>query len=153
MIANNSSGAHAPVYGTTADHIEALEIVLSDGTVASTGHGEDALDRIGEAADRAIAERAGTIRGRFPEGLVKRWPGYGLDRALRSPGDLTQLVAGSEGTLAGIASAVLRVVPKPQSRSAWGRMVAARVSLSSTIRMDSPGISRPNTMSRTVLTL
>ena len=28
MIANNSSGAHAPVYGTTAAHVEALEVVL-----------------------------------------------------------------------------------------------------------------------------
>jgi FAD/FMN-containing dehydrogenase/Fe-S oxidoreductase len=117
MIANNSSGAHAPVYGTTADHIVALEIVLSDGTVAVTGHGDNSLNRIRQAADRAIAEHAETIRDRFPEGLVKRWPGYGLDRALRSPGDLTQLIAGSEGTFTGIASAVLRVVPRPQSRS------------------------------------
>src|SRR5690348_5074579 len=27
MIANDSSGAHAPVYGTTADHVNALEIL------------------------------------------------------------------------------------------------------------------------------
>src|SRR5213596_3859833 len=27
MIANNSSGAHTPIYGTTADHINELEIV------------------------------------------------------------------------------------------------------------------------------
>src|SRR5918911_5087388 len=31
MIANNSSGAHVPVYGTTADHIVSLELVLADG--------------------------------------------------------------------------------------------------------------------------
>src|SRR5258708_10102859 len=30
MIANNSSGAHTPVYGTTADHINELEVVLAD---------------------------------------------------------------------------------------------------------------------------
>ena len=34
MIANNSSGAYAPVYGTTADHLAAVEVVLADGTVA-----------------------------------------------------------------------------------------------------------------------
>jgi len=28
MIANNSSGAHVPVYGTTADHVLSTEIVL-----------------------------------------------------------------------------------------------------------------------------
>src|SRR5207237_8305321 len=36
MIANNSSGAHTPVYGTTADHINELEIVLADGRLVTT---------------------------------------------------------------------------------------------------------------------
>jgi FAD/FMN-containing dehydrogenase/Fe-S oxidoreductase len=117
MIANNSSGAHAPVYGTTADHVAALEIVLADGTVAVVGEGGGGLPGIREAADGIVAENADVIGQRLPEGLVKRWPGYGLDRALRTPGDLTQLVAGSEGTLAGIASAIVRVVPRPRSRS------------------------------------
>jgi FAD/FMN-containing dehydrogenase/Fe-S oxidoreductase len=116
MIANNSSGAHAPVYGTTGDHLAALEIVLTDGTVAVVGNGSGDLSEVGKAADKIVADHAEAITERLPEGLVKRWPGYGLDRALRVPGDLTQLVAGSEGTLAGIASAVLRVVPKPRSR-------------------------------------
>ena len=43
MIANNSSGAHAPVYGTTADHLAALEVVLTDGTIAVVGGGEEGL--------------------------------------------------------------------------------------------------------------
>ncbi len=116
MIANNSSGAHAPIYGTTADHVAALEVVLADGSVVVVGNDVDGLPEIREAADRIITENAGVIAGRLPKGLVKRWPGYGLDRALRSPGDLTQLVAGSEGTLAGITSAIVRVVPKPEHR-------------------------------------
>src|ERR1044071_2537178 len=33
MIANNSSGARAPFYGTTADHVLATEIVLADGRI------------------------------------------------------------------------------------------------------------------------
>jgi len=117
MIANNSSGAHAPVYGTTADHVAALEIVMADGSVAVVGNGGDDLAEIARAIDGLVAEHADTIAERLPEGLVKRWPGYGLDRALRAPGDLTQILAGSEGTLAGIASAVLRVVPLPARRS------------------------------------
>jgi len=116
MIANNSSGAHAPVYGTTADHVAAIEIVLADGTVAVVGNDNGGLPEIREAADAIIAKSADTIAERLPKGLVKRSPGYGLDRALRAPGDLTQLVAGSEGTLAGITSAIVRVVPKPRSR-------------------------------------
>jgi FAD/FMN-containing dehydrogenase/Fe-S oxidoreductase len=116
MIANNSSGAHAPVYGTTADHVVALELVLADGTVAVVGREDGGLPEIRDGADVIVAEFAETIAERLPEGLVKRWPGYGLDRALRTPGDLTQLLAGSEGTLAGIASAIVGVVPRPHER-------------------------------------
>src|ERR1700741_3270486 len=32
MIGNNSAGAHSVKYGSTIDHIEALDVVLSDGT-------------------------------------------------------------------------------------------------------------------------
>ncbi|RPI20973.1 MAG: FAD-binding oxidoreductase, partial [Actinobacteria bacterium] len=100
MIANNSSGAHAPVYGTTVDHVEALEVVLADGTVAVVGRGRDGLEELRDQVDRLVARHAATIRERLPEVLVKRWPGYGLDDALRHPGDLTRIVCGSEGTLA-----------------------------------------------------
>ncbi len=33
MIANDSSGAHTPVYGTTGQHVRELEIVMADGKV------------------------------------------------------------------------------------------------------------------------
>src|SRR3954467_1974425 len=35
MIANNSSGARVPIYGTTADHVRSLQIVLADGRVVT----------------------------------------------------------------------------------------------------------------------
>src|SRR5437899_3829124 len=41
MIANNSSGSHAPVYGTTADHVRDLEVVTSGGQVVMVGPGHD----------------------------------------------------------------------------------------------------------------
>src|SRR5947207_914590 len=37
MIGNNSSGARVPVYGTTADHVVSLEIVLADGRIKTIG--------------------------------------------------------------------------------------------------------------------
>src|SRR6266536_6557668 len=43
MIANNSSGSHTPVYGTTADHVNELEIILADGRVELIGPGRDSL--------------------------------------------------------------------------------------------------------------
>jgi FAD/FMN-containing dehydrogenase/Fe-S oxidoreductase len=116
MVANNSSGAHSPVYGTTADHLEALEVVLADGTVAWVGEDRDGLPEQRETAREVVLSNAEAITGGLPGGLVKSWPGYGFDRALKRPGDLAQLVSGSEGTLAAVSSAVLRVVPMPARR-------------------------------------
>ncbi len=116
MVANNSSGAHAPVYGTTADHLAQLEVVLADGTVAVVGPGTSDLAELAAAAERVAAGAAGEVARRLPPGLVKRWPGYGLDRYLRAGGDLSQLVAGSEGTLALVTAATLRLVPLPVDR-------------------------------------
>ena len=48
---------------------------------------------------------------RWPPGLIKRWPGYGIERFLRAPNDLTNILAGSEGTLAAIFSP-----PAPRER-------------------------------------
>jgi FAD/FMN-containing dehydrogenase/Fe-S oxidoreductase len=117
MIGNNSSGAHAPVYGTTVDHVRTVEIVLADGTVAEVGFGRDDMREIRDAMDRIVAEHATEISQRMPTGLVKRWPGYGLDHCLRRPGDLTRVVCGSEGTLAAVTSAILDVVPLPKRRT------------------------------------
>ena len=50
---------------------------------------------------------------RWPPGLIKRWPGYGIERFLRAPNDLTNIFAGSEGTLAAIFSAELKISPLP----------------------------------------
>src|SRR5262249_8631313 len=48
MIANNSSGARCPIYGTTADHVISLEIVLADGRV----------EKIGASHESLVSERA-----------------------------------------------------------------------------------------------
>src|SRR5258707_3108427 len=37
MIANNSSGARCPIYGTTSDHVISLGIVLADGRIVTVG--------------------------------------------------------------------------------------------------------------------
>src|SRR5918997_6497484 len=43
MIANNSSGARVPVYGTTADHVVAVEVVLANGRIEDVAAKGDAL--------------------------------------------------------------------------------------------------------------
>ena len=47
---------------------------------------------------------------------MKRWPGYALARLASEPDNLLHILAGSEGTLAGIISAELKVVPLPKER-------------------------------------
>src|SRR5207247_2851162 len=44
MIANNSSGARCPIYGTTADHVISLEIVMADGRVEKLGSRHQSID-------------------------------------------------------------------------------------------------------------
>ncbi len=113
MIANNSSGARALIYGTTADHLVELEIVLGDGRVVMVGPGHDLLKRQREQLEDMAMLNELQIAERFGSGLVKRWPGYALDRVLREPGNLVHVLAGSEGTLAAITSAVVKIVPTP----------------------------------------
>src|SRR5438128_7162847 len=54
MIANNSSGAHVPVYGTTADHVVSLEIVLADGRIEEIGPAHETLRAEREKIDNLI---------------------------------------------------------------------------------------------------
>jgi len=117
MINNNSSGARAPIYGTTADHVLAVEAVLADGRIAVIGSAPDvALQAEADAVETIITAHEHVIRSRFPRVLVKRWPGYGLEPYLRARGDISKILAGSEGTLAAVTSAVLNVVPLPREK-------------------------------------
>src|SRR2546421_12973509 len=43
MIANDSSGARVPVYGTTADHVISQELVMADGSIRSIGPAHNTL--------------------------------------------------------------------------------------------------------------
>jgi FAD/FMN-containing dehydrogenase/Fe-S oxidoreductase len=116
MIANNSSGARVPVYGTTADHTVSLEIVLSDGRVERIGKEYESLGVERNSIEKLIQSCQTAIAERMPSGLLKRWPGYGVERFLRRRKDLTEILAGSEGTLAAICSAEVKISPLPREK-------------------------------------
>src|SRR5580765_5511027 len=116
MIANNSSGARCPIYGTTADHVVSLEIVLADGRVEKIGGSHESLVRERAKIEELVRAASTEIAERWPPGLIKRWPGYGIERFLRVPNDLTHILAGSEGTLAAIFSAELKISPLPYEK-------------------------------------
>jgi FAD/FMN-containing dehydrogenase/Fe-S oxidoreductase len=114
MIANNSSGSHTPVWGTTADHVLGLEAVLANGKTLRVS-GRQPLGDAGLIAELQAATDA--IRRDMPDVLLKRWPGYALDDFLRDDNDPTKLWAGSEGTLGAITEAELQLVPIPDQRA------------------------------------
>jgi len=116
MIANDSSGAHVPVYGTTADHVISQELVLANGTIEQIGPAHDTLRAERELITNLIAAHTAEVGERMPPGLQKRWPGYALERWLRDPGNLNNMLCGSEGTLAAIFSAELNIVPLPREK-------------------------------------
>ena len=82
MIGNNSSGSHSIVYGTTIDHVHALDVVLSDGCVRHAGSCRSA--RVGQARP---CEHAGGSDLRGAAGDPAR------PRARRSPSDYPQPLA------------------------------------------------------------
>ena len=116
MIANNSSGARCPIYGTTSDHVISLEIVLADGRVEKIGASHDSLGYERTNIEKLVRAASTEMTERWPPGLIKRWPGYGIERFLRAPNDLTKVLAGSEGTLAGIFSAELKISHFPREK-------------------------------------
>jgi FAD/FMN-containing dehydrogenase/Fe-S oxidoreductase len=123
MIANNSSGARCPIYGTTADHVMSLEIVLADGRIVTVGEADSfphnevsSLETERQQILKIVREHSTEMAERWPPGLIKRWPGYGIERFLRVPNDLTKILAGSEGTLAAIFSADLKISPLPREK-------------------------------------
>lgn len=117
MLANDSSGAHTPVYGTTGMHVATLELILADGSYVKLDEADrHTLQKQRTLVEDLVALNSMSIAERFPAGLLKRWPGYALARAAEAPGNLLRILTGSEGTLAAIVGADLKIVPLPEER-------------------------------------
>src|SRR5438309_7315710 len=117
MIANNSSGTRVPIYGTTADHVISTQIVLADGRIELIGPDRGGLSDECEQISELVARHIPEIADQMPPGLRKRRPGYGIERFLRAPKNLNEILAGSEGTLAAIFSAGLKISPLPRQKA------------------------------------
>ena len=122
MVGNNSCGSHSVVYGTTREHLLALDTILSDGSEAvfeklnrkeydkkkQLKNFEGAIYR---QLDEILSAKANQeeIRKEFPKPEInRRNTGYAIDVLLESEPftegkeafNFCKLLAGSEGTLA-----------------------------------------------------
>jgi FAD/FMN-containing dehydrogenase/Fe-S oxidoreductase len=129
MIGNNSCGTHSIIAGVTADNVEALDILLYDGTrmTLSSSVSDQELEqtiaaggRVGQiyAALRDLRDRyADLIRQRFPH-IPRRISGYNLDQLLpENHFNLAAAMVGTEATCALVLEARCKLIHSPQHRS------------------------------------
>ena len=139
MIGSNSAGAHSILHGKTIDHVLELNVVLADGSEACLGPLETGeLDRRtrGESLENRLYEETRKLGEAYREEILKRFPrllrrvsGYNLDELVAQgaefgagyssqpgPYNLAKLIVGSEGTLAVVSEAKLRIVPLPRKK-------------------------------------
>lgn len=118
LIANNSAGSHTVRYGAAREWIESLDVVLADGTEVTTTRGvrdeHPRLRAILDRVDAVVAANEALIEQRWPR-VRKNSSGYGLREYARS-GDAVDLLVGSEGTLAIVVGATVRLAPVPAAR-------------------------------------
>jgi len=125
MISNDSCGVGSRLYGRTSRHVESLTVVLTDGarwqsrqlSCADLERDRSLPPRI-VAGARAVLSAVDCdrerIERRFPQ-LDRFLTGYDLAHAAVPGGDvdLDAILSGSEGTLAFVVEAVLRLSPIP----------------------------------------
>ncbi|MGW9555433.1 FAD-binding and (Fe-S)-binding domain-containing protein [Nocardiopsis sp. NPDC055551] len=129
MVGNNACGSHSVAWGTTADNIVALDVLLSDGTRMTVGSGHTAEEfaalaerpgREGEihaALARLVETHRAELRTAMPE-FRRRVSGYGLDRLLPEKGrDVAAALVGTEGTCVMVLGATVRLVESPPARA------------------------------------
>ena len=129
MINTDACGKGSRIYGRTSDHILELTWVLTDGTTTSSSAvAEEHLakikaqgDRLGQIyrqVDEIVTTKKSLIEQQFPK-MPRFLTGYNLAKVYDSEQqffDLNRILAGSEGTLAVVTAAKLKLTPIPQFR-------------------------------------
>ncbi|HEX2416988.1 MAG TPA: FAD-binding and (Fe-S)-binding domain-containing protein, partial [Micromonosporaceae bacterium] len=116
MIGNNACGSRALAYGRTSDNVVALDVMTAAGRRIRLDGSES--DRIPELAElrRVIHTGLATIRTEFGR-FGRQVSGYSLEHLLPENGfDVPRTLVGSEGTLAIVVGATLRLVELPRHR-------------------------------------
>ncbi len=164
MIGNNSAGSHSIVYGKTIDHVLELRCVFADGSeawlrpvqrteIGPLGRGEGLVPSLYRQLPHLGTEYRDEILAKYPK-ILRRVSGYNLDELVwngenfgagysskAGPLNLSRVIVGSEGTLAVVTEAKLRVVRSPPAKGiliVHFRSVLDAVSASSAIVSTEP---------------
>ncbi len=137
MVGNNSSGSHSILYGMTADHLLAAQVILWDGTLTEFAPKAPAELEAYQRQNGTEAEiyqkmqallhnpqNLQTIRAATPAHW-RRCGGYNLERLTDGEGfsfrwqydprfNLAKLICGAEGTLGLVTEVTLNLVELPQ---------------------------------------
>jgi len=117
MAGNNSVGARSIRYGLMVDNVNAIDALLADGErvhfrpgipTAKEGRLPELFDRMQALYGREQVE----IDARFPK-VMRNVAGYNLNRLGRADINLSNLLVGSEGTLAWFQTLDLDLQPIP----------------------------------------
>ncbi|MDT4937973.1 MAG: hypothetical protein QOG80_1644 [Pseudonocardiales bacterium] len=119
-LGNNACGSRALAYGRTADNVTELDVLTATGLRFTAGpRSRDGAWRAApesgllDALDGIVAARLATIRTEFGR-FTRQVSGYSLEHLLPENGnDLARFLVGTEGTLAVILGATVRLVESP----------------------------------------
>jgi FAD/FMN-containing dehydrogenase len=134
MIGNNSCGSNSVVFGSVREHLLEVDAFLSDGSRVKFGpmNEKEFSERVGtdqtlesnlyKHINKVLSDpdNVAEIEREFPKrSIVRRNTGYAIDMLCRmrpfneggEPFNFCSLIAGSEGTLAFVLSAKIKVTP------------------------------------------
>lgn len=113
MIGNNACGSRALGYGRTVDNVEALTVLLADGTVVPTGSASVGIAPL----DALVDEHLGVVRTEFGR-FGRQVSGYSFEHLLpEKDRRLDRFLVGTEGTLALVLDATVRLVEDAPARA------------------------------------
>ncbi|MGK5091567.1 FAD-binding and (Fe-S)-binding domain-containing protein [Deltaproteobacteria bacterium TL4] len=126
MINTDACGQGSRVYGKTSNHILQLSCVLANGDfweskplekseLKALKKRHDRVGQIHRQVDEIVTKKKSLIKKTFPQ-MSRFMTGYNLAKVYETPGqfNLNYILSGSEGTLAFVTEARLKLTPLPQ---------------------------------------